>query len=59
MDHLVNNAGVANVSWFDEVLDVADFKQVMVGSCSLDLSSRVNENQFESSSCSICMCCRL
>ncbi|GJN03128.1 hypothetical protein PR202_ga20537 [Eleusine coracana subsp. coracana] len=29
LDHLVNNAGVANVCWFEEVPDVADFKQVM------------------------------
>lgn len=30
VDHLVNNAGVANVCWFEEVADVADFKQVLV-----------------------------
>ncbi|KAK3142779.1 hypothetical protein QOZ80_4BG0351450 [Eleusine coracana subsp. coracana] len=29
LDHLVNNAGVANVCWFEEVPDVVDFKQVM------------------------------
>ncbi|WVZ85357.1 hypothetical protein U9M48_032294 [Paspalum notatum var. saurae] len=29
LDHLVNNAGVASVCWFDEVPDVADFKQVL------------------------------
>ncbi|KAJ1270681.1 hypothetical protein BS78_06G070500 [Paspalum vaginatum] len=29
LDHLVNNAGIANVCWFDEVPDVADFKQIM------------------------------
>ncbi|WVZ85364.1 hypothetical protein U9M48_032301 [Paspalum notatum var. saurae] len=29
MDHLVNNAGVASVRWFEEVPDVADFKQVL------------------------------
>jgi hypothetical protein len=30
VDHLVNNAGVASVCWFEEVPDVADFKQVLV-----------------------------
>lgn len=30
MDHLVNNAGLANVCWFEEVPDVANFKQVLV-----------------------------
>uniref|UniRef100_A0A0D9W4A1 Ketoreductase domain-containing protein n=1 Tax=Leersia perrieri TaxID=77586 RepID=A0A0D9W4A1_9ORYZ len=29
LDHLVNNAGLANVCWFEEVPDVADFKQVL------------------------------
>ncbi|PUZ46870.1 hypothetical protein GQ55_7G117600 [Panicum hallii var. hallii] len=29
LDHLVNNAGVASVCWFEEVPDVADFKQVL------------------------------
>lgn len=30
VDHLVNNAGIASVCWFEEVPDVADFKQVLV-----------------------------
>ena len=30
VDHLVNNAGVASVCWFEKVPDVADFKQVLV-----------------------------
>ncbi|VAH31850.1 unnamed protein product [Triticum turgidum subsp. durum] len=30
LDHLVNNAGLANVCWFEEVPDVAGFKQVLV-----------------------------
>ena len=30
VDHLVNNAGVANVCWFEEEPDVADLKQVLV-----------------------------
>ena len=30
VDHLVNNAGVANVCWFEEVPDVSDLKQVLV-----------------------------
>lgn len=31
LDHLVNNAGVANVCWFEEVSSyVADLKQVLV-----------------------------
>lgn len=55
VDHLVNNAGVANVSWFEEISDVADFKQVMVGlSPVLWISRRENENQFESSAYLIC-----
>ncbi|EAY93903.1 hypothetical protein OsI_15676 [Oryza sativa Indica Group] len=29
LDHLVNNAGLANVCWFEEVPDVANFKQVL------------------------------
>ncbi|CAO2042039.1 unnamed protein product [Urochloa humidicola] len=29
LDHLVNNAGVASVCWFEEVPEVADFKQVL------------------------------
>ncbi|KAF7001560.1 hypothetical protein CFC21_017209 [Triticum aestivum] len=29
LDHLVNNAGLANVCWFEEVPDVAGFKQVL------------------------------
>ncbi|XP_066347647.1 11-beta-hydroxysteroid dehydrogenase 1A-like [Miscanthus floridulus] len=29
VDYLVNNAGVANVCWFEEVPDVADLKQVL------------------------------
>ncbi|KAL5215202.1 hypothetical protein ABZP36_004354 [Zizania latifolia] len=29
LDHLVNNAGLANVCWFEEVPDIASFKQVM------------------------------
>jgi NAD(P)-dependent dehydrogenase (short-subunit alcohol dehydrogenase family) len=30
VDHLVNNAGLANVCWFEEVPNVADLKQVLV-----------------------------
>uniref|UniRef100_M8BXJ0 Hydroxysteroid 11-beta-dehydrogenase 1-like protein n=1 Tax=Aegilops tauschii TaxID=37682 RepID=M8BXJ0_AEGTA len=29
LDHLVNNAGLANVCWFEEVPDVAGFKQIL------------------------------
>uniref|UniRef100_A0ACD5UPU1 Uncharacterized protein n=1 Tax=Avena sativa TaxID=4498 RepID=A0ACD5UPU1_AVESA len=29
LDHLVNNAGLANVCWFEEVPNVADLKQVL------------------------------
>ncbi|CAL5032434.1 unnamed protein product [Urochloa decumbens] len=29
LDHLVNNAGIASVCWFEEVPDVADFKEVL------------------------------
>ncbi|VAH31851.1 unnamed protein product [Triticum turgidum subsp. durum] len=29
LDHLVNNAGLANVCWFEEVPDVAGFKQTV------------------------------
>jgi hypothetical protein len=40
VDHLVNNAGVANVCWFEDVPDVAALKRVLVGLKVLDEGSR-------------------
>ena len=30
VDHLVNNAGIANMTLFEEIIDITSFKQIMV-----------------------------